>query len=160
APEQVADAAPAAESAAAATEAAPPASTGGAAPMGGPTASEEAAFDRPTPSRPPQPARTPRFEPLGGPTTEAALMPQQMAPAARQVASLETPPPAPQIATPGVVLWANRASPMQFSDAYPSAARAANVSGRVQLSCQIGADFRANCFVQSETPAGQGFGDA
>ncbi|MGE3141936.1 MAG: hypothetical protein AB7L65_01335 [Hyphomonadaceae bacterium] len=149
---------------AAAPEAAPEplAPTGEANAMGGPTASEEAAFDRPqqqpSPAAPPP---APRFEPVAAPAADAVpLMPQPMAPAAQRVAALETPPAAPALVQSGAVVWAQRASPNQIGTAYPAAARNADIAGSVVLHCVIGGDYHPSCTIVSETPTGRGFGEA
>lgn len=145
--------------------------------VGGPTELEESAFDaaprapasrataaaRETIARddPRNAAAAPRFEPLGPQPAapSVSLMPQPVAPAPQQMAALSTPAPAP-IARRGVVVWQTRASAAQFSAVYPQNARRADVSGRVQLSCVIQADYSAACAVASESPAGYGFGQA
>ncbi len=58
--------------------------------------------------------------------------------------------------------WAALPSGEDFASSYPAAAAKANVGqARVVMSCQVGPEGRlAACAVQSETPAGLGFGEA
>lgn len=84
--------------------------------------------------------------------------PQQQDQAAR--APPITPAPvssgeAPLITTPQ---WITRpANPERF---YPRAAFMRGVEGRVELACFVETDGLLNCEIESETPEGQGFGDA
>jgi protein TonB len=62
---------------------------------------------------------------------------------------------APLIITPQ---WITRpANPERF---YPRAAFMRGVEGRVELACFVEVDGRLSCEIESETPPGQGFGDA
>jgi protein TonB len=57
--------------------------------------------------------------------------------------------------------WVRLPSAAEVAAAYPPAAKAKRVAGDVSLACTLDADgwLRA-CKVASETPAGQGFGQA
>ncbi|MET0181828.1 MAG: TonB family protein [Caulobacterales bacterium] len=129
--------------------------------VGGPTELEEANFNQP-PARAeaPRPAqqREERFEASSANGTPASLMPGTPRTAPVQMASAaET--ARPTIAQGGVS-WRTRATADDLSAAYPAAARRAGIEGRVRLGCTIRNDLGPDCVVVSETPMGQGFGDA
>jgi protein TonB len=56
--------------------------------------------------------------------------------------------------------WLSTPDARDFARFYPSRALDRGVSGRVLLDCIVGADGRIACSVGSETPPGQGFGEA
>ena len=56
--------------------------------------------------------------------------------------------------------WENAPSPDAYAAVYPTAAFYQGLSGRVILNCLILPARKLDCFVQSETPADYGFGDA
>jgi TonB family protein len=59
------------------------------------------------------------------------------------------------------VPWAEAPSFADLAAAFPAGARAAHMAGEANLFCTIGSDRRLHgCRVVSETPQGQGFGDA
>ena len=57
--------------------------------------------------------------------------------------------------------WVRKPSPESMTRYYPEEAVDSSVSGRVRLSCTLRiTGFLENCIVQSEAPAGMGFGEA
>ena len=60
----------------------------------------------------------------------------------------------------GDVSWARAPNARDFARYYPTDALDAGRSGRVTLDCVIGGSGRLDCSVASESPGGQGFGDA
>lgn len=85
-------------------------------------------------------------------------------PPQQQDQSAPAPPVAPTPAASGEAplitapQWITRpANPERF---YPRAAFMRGVEGRVELACFVEIDGRLSCEVESETPEGQGFGDA
>ncbi|MBL8538231.1 MAG: hypothetical protein JNM59_12565 [Hyphomonadaceae bacterium] len=59
------------------------------------------------------------------------------------------------------VPWAReQPNPSDFRNTYPVGALAEGVSGDVRLLCTITDEYKLDCAVHSETPAGYGFGDA
>ena len=57
--------------------------------------------------------------------------------------------------------WRERSSPALIASVYPLHARAAKISGHVQIKCTVSAMGAAeNCQVISENPAGEQFGTA
>jgi protein TonB len=56
--------------------------------------------------------------------------------------------------------WLSTPNARDFARFYPPRALDRGVSGRVLLDCIVGADGRIACSVGSETPQGQGFGEA
>lgn len=98
----------------------------------------------PPPARPQPPLRTPQRE--AEPQEQAA--PQS--------------PPAPATQSEPVVItspiWIER--PRNPERYYPREAFMRGVAGEVVLDCDVDVFGRLSCAVASETPAGQGFGDA
>lgn len=97
------------------------------------------------------PPRAPQTLPR---TPESTGEPQQQMP--------PQPPPAPAASSEPVVItsptWVERPrNPERF---YPRAAFMRGVAGEVVLGCDVDIAGRLSCVVTSETPAGQGFGDA
>jgi TonB family protein len=82
------------------------------------------------------------------------------------LAAAETPQPAPELpdySLPSHVDadWLVRPSAEDVARVYPSAALKAQVSGRVDLSCVADENgYLTDCIVNSDTPPGQGFGNA
>jgi hypothetical protein len=67
----------------------------------------------------------------------------------------------PQRPTIGKPKWTQLPSAEEAGDAYPPAARAASIwTGRAALACQVEAQGSLVCAVESESPAGHGFGAA
>lgn len=98
--------------------------------------------DAPSPAPPHEAPPPPRQQDQAAPAA-----PIRPAPAASGEAPLIT---APQ--------WITRpANPERF---YPRAAFMRGVEGRVELACFVETDGRLSCEIESETPQGQGFGDA
>lgn len=71
-------------------------------------------------------------------------------------------PPPPR--HPAVVVnpeWVSPPTPEEIAAVYPPGARKAGVSGVATIDCNVTVDGKAiDCRVDSETPAGQGFGAA
>lgn len=75
----------------------------------------------------------------------------------------EGPPPAPnlQVASHVDPEWAVKPTSDDVARVYPTTARAANVSGKVAMSCVADIDgFLTECVIQDETPPRYGFGNA
>ncbi len=97
-----------------------------------------------------QPSRTPPSTPR-----REALPEEQLAPA-------PTPTPTPTLPSEPVVItaptWVERPrSPERW---FPRRAFMQGIAGEVVLDCDVDVNGRLSCSVVSETPAGQGFGDA
>jgi protein TonB len=71
---------------------------------------------------------------------------------------VEDAPPAPTILTNATFL--ERPNARDFTRYYPERALARGQGGRVVLDCLVGATGRLSCRVESEEPAGWGFGEA
>lgn len=56
--------------------------------------------------------------------------------------------------------WVERPHARNFAANYPARARHNGISGAAVMSCLIGEDGRLDCAVESESPEGQGFGEA
>lgn len=68
------------------------------------------------------------------------------------------PPPAPRITSPD---WRRRASFADVEKVYPRGARKKRLAGRAAIMCRVTREGTlADCRVQSETPEGEGFGEA
>jgi len=57
-------------------------------------------------------------------------------------------------------VFTQRPSARRIADLYPTRALNNGVGGRVQLSCTVRPNLSLACTVASETPSGQGFGQA
>ena len=67
--------------------------------------------------------------------------------------------PAPIVLTG--ITWLERPTAHDFIAAYPPEALGRHLNGRASLDCSVTADGTlANCSVRSETPPGEGFGEA
>lgn len=103
--------------------------------------------EAPRPNRSLQPPPPP--PPAPSPETSATPAPASTPAIARAPAELV------QIDTPR---WLTRPrNPERF---YPREAFMQGIEGRVELACLVEVDGRLNCEVQSEAPAGHGFGEA
>lgn len=72
-----------------------------------------------------------------------------------------TEPTLPPVSVINNPRWVRQPSAAQMERAYPRAAAADGTSGRAVLSCSVLADGSVSgCSVTSETPAGEGFGQA
>lgn len=75
-----------------------------------------------------------------------------------------TPPQPPSPPAPPVIQnasWRKLPGPREFERFYPEPALRRDVAGRATLSCQVAASGAVGpCVVASETPAGEGFGQA
>jgi hypothetical protein len=90
------------------------------------------------------------------PSAPAAPAPAAVQP---EVAALDPVPAAPQVRYVQA-RWIKQPGPTVLSRYYPQAAYDAGRKGSATLDCAIMQSGRLNCVVQSETPAGQGFGQA
>lgn len=62
--------------------------------------------------------------------------------------------------TTGSVVFTQRPSARRITELYPSRALNNGVGGRVQLNCTVRPNLSLACTIASETPSGQGFGEA
>lgn len=116
--------------------------------------------------RPPvAPKAAPRVAPLPVPPVIARIEVPEPPAIARAPVPPDPPVPAPAPATASPVItqpdWSQLPSARDMARFYPERAARRGIEGLATLSCRVGVagDLRA-CAVASETPAGEGFGDA
>lgn len=133
-------------------------------------------FTPPKPEPPPSPpetkaAATPReslvarpdlpVPPLPIPPVEEPAPPQQHA---SVIGPQIRPPPVPAPPAPKIVTaprWLKMPGAREVGRYYPARAERMGTSGLAKMTCQVAADGRVrDCQVISETPAGEGFGEA
>jgi protein TonB len=89
-------------------------------------------------------------------TPPPALTLLAAAPAAPTPEPISAPPP-PPITRP---VWLARPAAAEIAIFYPERALVRELPGRAILDCVVQPDGSLGCLVQSETPAGYGFGEA
>lgn len=118
-----------------------------------------------------KPATTPRKSlvatpdlPLPPIRTSVAEDPPPPPPLASVVGPPVRPPPLPEPPAAKVVTaprWLKMPSAREVGRYYPSRAERMGTAGLAKMTCQVAADGRVrDCHVVSETPAGEGFGEA
>lgn len=70
------------------------------------------------------------------------------------------PGPPPSVVTEQPYRWEEQPNAQDFARNYPRGALRRHIDGRVTLSCVVNDDYRLDCQVESEDPAGMGFGAA
>lgn len=100
--------------------------------------------------------------PASGQSVVVPIQPSQLPPppAPATTTSATARDPAPIRGTTGSVVFTQRPSARRIADLYPSNALRDGIGGRVELSCRVQSNLTLACSVASETPRGQGFGDA
>jgi TonB family protein len=94
---------------------------------------------------------------------DAATMPVERSQFGAQSPASQPPPASPDYRLPGHTEadWLTRPTADDVTRVYPTLAARNNISGKVLLDCTADEDgYLADCIVDSEFPAGQGFGNA